>query len=214
VFSLSTGPRVSALGQFMGSEARLRGLLGRLTRVSGASLTTGTSDYLSLQRRWAGCLHTSATACHTRGTRPGGTLPRARFAAGSDYVGRPLSSAGRAAAIHAIERRSGGSGALLFDSYGGAINRVAADATAFVHRDALCSIQYLAYGPTTSGAAWVRASRAALAPHVNGEAYQNYIDPDLERWPRAYYGANLERLRSVKATVDPDRLFDFAQAIP
>jgi FAD/FMN-containing dehydrogenase len=213
VLSLSTGPRVSAIGQFMGSEARLRGLLGRLTRVAGASLTTGASDYLSLQRRWAGCLHTSATACHTRGTRPGGTLARARFAAGSDYVGRPLSSAGRAAAIRAIERRTGGSGALLFDSYGGAINRVAADATAFVHRDALCSIQYLAYGPTGAGASWVRASRAAMAPFVTGAAYQNYIDPDLAHWRRAYYGANLDRLRTVKARVDPQRLFTFAQAI-
>jgi FAD/FMN-containing dehydrogenase len=213
VLSLSTGPGVSALGQFMGSEARLRGLLGRLTRVAGASLTTGSADYLALQRRWAGCLHTSTAACHTRGTRTGGTLPRARFAAGSDYVGRPLSSAGRAAAIHAIERRTGGSGALLFDSYGGAINRVAADATAFVHRDALCSIQYLAYGATGAGAAWVRASRAAMAPFVTGAAYQNYIDPDLAHWRRAYYGPNLDRLRTVKARIDPERLFAFPQAI-
>jgi hypothetical protein len=173
----------------------------------------GSAGYGALQRRWAGCLDLSAAACHTRGTRPGGTLPRARFAAGSDFVGRPLSRAGRAAAIAAIERRGGGSGALLFDAYGGAINRVPADATAFVHRDALCSIQYLAYGPTPAGAAWVRAARAAMAPHVTGEAYQNYIDPDLDRWPRAYYGANLDRLRTIKSTVDPGRLFDFPQAI-
>jgi FAD/FMN-containing dehydrogenase len=213
VFSLSTGPRVSALGQFMGGASRLPALLRPLTRVAGAHLSVGSAGYGALQRRWAGCLDISATACHTRGTRPGGTLPRANFAAGSDYVHRPLTSAGRAAAIAAIERRHGGTGALLFDSYGGAINRVAADATAFVHRDALCSIQYLAYGPTAPGAAWVRSARAALAPHVSGEAYQNYIDPDLAHWPRAYYGTNLPRLRSIKARVDPDRLFDFPQAI-
>jgi FAD/FMN-containing dehydrogenase len=213
VLSLSTGPRVTALGQFLGDAARLPGLLRPLTRVAGAHLTTGTSDYAALQRRWAGCADLSAKACHTRGTRPGGTLPRARFAAGSDYVGRPLSAAGRAAALAAIGRRTGGSAALLFDSYGGAINRVAADATAFVHRDALCSIQYLAYGPTAAGAAWVRAARAALAPHVNGEAYQNYIDAGLHGWRRAYYGSNLARLEAVKAAVDPDRLFDFPQAI-
>jgi FAD/FMN-containing dehydrogenase len=213
VLSLSTGARVGALGQYFGPASQLPALLAPLTRVAGARLSTGTSGYRDLQRRWAGCLHVSAAACHTRGTRPGGTLARARFAAGSDYLGRPLSSAGRAAAIAAIGRRSGGSGALLLDSYGGAINRVAADATAFVHRDALCSIQYLAYGPTGPGARWVRDARAALAPHVSGEAYQNYIDPDLEHWPRAYYGANLERLREVKATLDPHRVFDFAQAI-
>jgi FAD/FMN-containing dehydrogenase len=213
VLSLSTGPRVGALGQYMGPASRLPALVRPLTRVAGARLSVGSADYGTLQRRWAGCLDLSAAACHTRGTRPGGTLPRARFAAGSDYVGRPLSRAGRAAAIAAIERRSGGTGAMLFDSYGGAINRVAADATAFVHRDALCSIQYLAYGPTHAGAAWVRSARAALAPHVNGEAYQNYIDPDLDHFRRAYYGSNLARLREIKSTVDPDRLFDFPQAI-
>jgi FAD/FMN-containing dehydrogenase len=213
VLTLSTGPRVTALGQFFGPEARLAGLLGPLTRVAGARLTTGTSAYGALQRRWAGCADLSAAACHTRGTRPGGTLPRARFAAGSDYLARPLPAAGRAAAIAAIGRRHGGTGALLFDSYGGAINRVAADATAFVHRDALCSIQYLAYGPTAAGAAWVHDARAAIAPYTNGQAYQNYIDPVLADWRNAYYGANLARLRAVKAAVDPDRLFDFPQAI-
>src|SRR4051794_26573973 len=213
VFSLSTGPRVSALGQYFGSASALPGLLRPLTDVAGARLSTGSSSYAQLQRRWAGCLDLSAAACHTRGTRPGGTLPRARFAAGSDYVAQPLSSAGRAAAIAAIERRSGGSGALLLDSYGGAINRVAADATAFVHRDALYSIQYLAYGPTHAGAAWVRSARAALAPHVNGKAYQNYIDPDLAHFRRAYYGSNLARLRDVKARLDPDGIFDFPQGV-
>jgi FAD/FMN-containing dehydrogenase len=102
---------------------------------------------------------------------------------------------------------------MLFDSYGGAINRVARDATAFVHRDALCSIQYLAYGPVGPGAAWIRSARAAMAPYVDGEAYQNYIDPDLRHWRRAYYGANLDRLRAIKDAVDPGRLFDFPRAV-
>jgi FAD/FMN-containing dehydrogenase len=213
VLSLSTGPRVSAIGQYMGAASHLPGLLRPLTRVAGARLSTGSSSYAQLQRRWAGCLDLSATACHTRGTRPGGTLPRARFAAGSDYVGRALPRAGREAAIAAIERRGSASGALLLDSYGGAINRVAADATAFVHRDARYSIQYLAYGPTHAGAAWVRSARAALAPYVNGEAYQNYIDPDLANFRQAYYGANLARLRDIKARLDPDGRFDFPQGI-
>jgi FAD/FMN-containing dehydrogenase len=193
VLSLSTGPHVSAAGQFMGGEARLSGLLRPLTRVAGARLSTGTAGYGALMRRWAG----TATG-------------RARFAAGSDYLARPLSARGRAAALAAV-RRPSGSGILLLDSYGGAINRVAPDATAFVHRDALCSIQYLDYGP--AGAAWVRSARARLAPHVSGAAYQNYIDPDLTGWRRAYYGTNLDRLREIKAAVDPGRLFDFAQAI-
>jgi hypothetical protein len=184
-----------------------------LTRVAGASLSSGEDGWLALQRRWAGCAHLSGAACHTVGTRPGGTLPRADFTGGSDYLRHRLPAAGRRAAIRAIERRSGGSAALLFDAYGGAINRVAPDVTAFVHRDELCSIQYLAYGAAGPAAAWVRGARHALAQWTSGRAYQNYIDPDLADWRRAYYGANLDRLESIKHAVDPDRVFAFKQAI-
>lgn len=213
VFTLGTGGQVTALGQHRGSLSELRRLVRPLTRVAGATLSSGEDGWLALQRRWAGCAQLSHAQCHTVGTRPGGTLPRASFAAGSAYLGRRLSASGRRAAIRAIERRGSASGALLFDAYGGAINRVAQGATAFVHRDALGSIQYLAYGSPGPAAAWVREARRALAPHTNGEAYQNYIDPDLGHWRRAYYGANLGRLEAVKAAVDPHRVFDFAQAI-
>jgi FAD/FMN-containing dehydrogenase len=193
VLALSTGPRIAAAGQFMGSGSRLPALLAPLTRVAGAQLRTGSASYGALQRRWAG----SATG-------------RARFAAGSDYLARPLSARGRAAALAAVARPAG---SMLFDSYGGAINRPGAADTAFAHRDALCSIQYLSYGATGPAAAWVRRARRRMAPHVSGGAYLNYIDRDLHGWRRAYYGANLERLEAIKAAVDPDRVFDFPQAV-
>jgi FAD/FMN-containing dehydrogenase len=213
VMTLDSSRSVHALGQFRGDEARLRRLVRPLARVAGASLSFGEESWTALQARWAGCAHLSHAACHTEGTRPGGTLPRERFAGGSDYLRHALPSHGRAAAIAALERRQGGSAALIFDAYGGAINRVPRRATAFVHRDALCSIQYLAYGPSASAAAWVRGARHSLARYVDGEAYQNYIDPDLAHWRRAYYGANLARLESIKAEADPDRVFDFRQAV-
>jgi FAD/FMN-containing dehydrogenase len=98
----------------------------------------------------------------------------------------------------------------LFDSYGGAINRVAPGRTAFVHRDAICCIQYLSYN---GGEAWLDSTHASMRPHVSGMAYQNYIDRDLGDWRRAYYGSNYSRLVRVQREVDPHHYFNFAQAI-
>jgi FAD/FMN-containing dehydrogenase len=222
IFSLGTGsgsPTVTALGQYFGSESQLRALVQPLRSVSGARFSSGTSGYFALQKRWAGCATISTAACHTRGTEPGGTLPRARFAAKSDYVADPLSSAGRAALLGAIERRQNqgaGSGALLLDAYGGAINRVSADATAFVHRDVMFGIQELAYFSSAGQSralSWLQSTHAALGPYTTGAGYQNYIDPTLRSWQQAYYGANYDRLVEVKRRYDPDGLFTFAQAI-
>ena len=119
-----------------------------------------------------------------------------------------------------IERRqrtpSLGSGALIMDAYGGAYNRPAADATAFVHRDMLFSLQYGAYftGNGSASRRWINGVWRALRPYASGQAYQNYIDPQLTTWQRAYYASNLPRLRQIKADVDPDFMFRFRQAIP
>jgi hypothetical protein len=183
-----------------------------MASVAGASVSTGMQSYFGLMVRWAGCAGQSLQSCHTVGTRPGGTLQRASFDAKSDYLVKPLSGSGRAVLTRAIEQRQGqpGSGAILFDAYGGAINRVAAGKTAFVHRNAICCIQYLSYN---GGQAWLDSTYASMRPHVSGMAYQNYIDHDLRDWQRAYYGSNYRRLVGVRRRVDPHHYFNFAQAI-
>jgi FAD/FMN-containing dehydrogenase len=212
IFSLSTGRRVTALGQFFGSEAALRRLIRPLTRVGGANVSTGRASMMALALRWAGCLDETVRACHTRGTSPGGQLPRSAFYAKSDYFHRPLPPRARRIMIDWVERR--GSGALLFDAYGGAYNRPAADATAFPHRDMLFSLQYFAAGSGRTPRAWANGVWRALRPFASGQAYVNYIDPQQRGWERAYYASNLQRLREVKRTYDPDFRFRFAQAIP
>ena len=224
IFSLGTSggsgsPRVTALGQFFGSPSALRRLVRPLARVSGAQVQVGQESYFDLVLRWAGCSGEGYRACHTRGTSPGGRLPREGFFAKSDYFDKKLPARGRQTMISWIERRqrnpSLGSGALLLDAYGGAYNRPAADATAFVHRDMLFSLQYGAYpGSRSASKSWINGVWRALRPYVSGQAYQNYIDPQLSTWQRAYYGSNLARLRQIKKDVDPDFRFRFRQAIP
>jgi hypothetical protein len=196
----------------MGPARDLGKLLAPLASVGGARISSGDQVYLGLQVRWAGCLGRSLDSCHTVGMSRGGMLERASFRAKSDYVAGPLSDQGRGVLIQAIEHRQGqpGSAAILFDCYGGAINRVAPDATAFVHRNDLACIQYITYN---GGASWLESTYGAMRPYVSGMAYQNYIDPALQQWQNAYYGSNYARLLGIQQRVDPHHYFTFPQAI-
>lgn len=86
----------------------------------------------------------------------------------------------------------GGVGGIAFDALGGAVNRVAPTATAFVHRNALFGAQYTtnwANGAAAPGInsqhAWLRGLGTSMRPYASGQAYQNYTDPDLSNWRTA-----------------------------
>ncbi len=100
---------------------------------------------------------------------------------------------------------------------GGAIARVPADATAFVHRASLFYISIISLWErdreTEANIAWVDGLAAALRPFLTGEVYQNYADEDLADWSAAYYGANYPRLQQVKARYDPTDFFHHGQSI-
>jgi FAD/FMN-containing dehydrogenase len=216
VCNISSGggaPVIRAAGQLVGPPSRLRSLLAPLLSTGApVQVTVKERSHLAAAEYWAGCA--PVEACHLE---PFGKLNRATFAAKSDYVRRPLPPAAFRTIVAAIERAPA-SGILLLDSYGGAINRVPKTATAFVHRDSLFSCQYLAYwsgaGQSAANLAWLRSFSAAMRPYVSGEAYVNYIDPDLAGRPQAYYGENLRRLVSIKRRYDPENVFRFRQSIP
>jgi FAD/FMN-containing dehydrogenase len=196
-----TGSGATAFGQYLGSERAVRRLVAPLGRVQGASLTAGSAGYLALQRRWAGCADGGLAACHA--------FQRSAFAASSVYVAHRLPAAGRRAFADAAETGA----TLILDAYGGAIGEVAPDATAFVHRNVRFSVQILSSAAIPTARARVRRARRLIAPFGNGQAYQNYADPDLAGARRAYYGSNYERLVAIKAQVDPANRFRPAQGI-
>jgi hypothetical protein len=209
---------ITSAGQFFGTADRLRQLLQPLANVGTPTRFSVTSrSYMDAQEMWAGCSGTIAE-CHLP---PQGHLGRSTFKGKSSFANTPLTARGIDTMIRQIEARIAtgtGSGIILLDSYGGAINRVKKDATAFVHRDALFSMQYLAYWDASAVAEpnlrWLRNFYAAMRPYVSPFAYQNYIDPDLGKWGRAYYGTNLDRLIAVKSRYDPQNVFRSSQSIP
>jgi FAD/FMN-containing dehydrogenase len=77
--------------------------------------------------------------------------------------------------------------------------------------------QYLvSWRPGTSGRApqsWLDSAYAAMRPYASGAAYQNYTDPDLTDWRKAYYGDAAPRLARLKHQYDPDRVFTYPQAL-
>jgi FAD/FMN-containing dehydrogenase len=215
IFHLTAGGGqnlVNVSGQYFGPASDLSRLLAPLRAVGGALVSAGDFGYLQAQSMWAGCSRISLTACHTQGTRPGGTLQRDSFQAKSDYVAKALPAAARGALVRAAESRlsSPGHGAILFDSYGGAINQIKPAATAFVHRNVLFCIQYLSYD---GGAGWLTSTAAQMRPFVTGGAYLNYTDPSLKGWQTAYYGSNYPRLLRIRRGVDPHHYFNFPQSI-
>lgn len=162
------------------------------------------------------CATLSRAQCHLPSQNPAGTLGRTAMATSSDFFDRPLDAAGIAALAQAVQQRrdAGRAGAVLLNLMGGAIARVAPAATAFPHRGALFSAQYLAEFPVGTpaaaldeAAAWTHGLRAVMRPWSSGLAYVNYLDGLLEQPAEAYFGANLARLRQVKQRYDPAGVF-------
>ena len=220
--ALTSSGGLGVSGQYFGSEADLPALLRPLTgAVEPTKFSTATRQYIEAVRWWAECESADVEACRRQEENPLGAVARTSFAGTSDYVRDPIPPG----AVTALQRRlqaradSGKGGAyILFDSYGGAINRVSPTATAFAHRDMRYSIQYAGGWTQPENQrfmlGWLRGTRAAMRPHVTGSAYVNYIDSQLGGWERAYYGNNLERLADVKRRYDPEDVFRFAQAVP
>jgi FAD binding domain/Berberine and berberine like len=97
------------------------------------------------------------------------------------------------------DRRPGEVRELDFSPWGGAYNRVPADATAFPHRDARFLLKLgMVLDPGVPPADWLDRAWELVRPWGTGGAYVNFPDPELPDPATAYWGANQERLLGVK----------------
>ncbi len=199
---------VSALGLFFGTAAELTRLLApAMAAARPASALIEDRDYGAAQALLAK------------------DVPAGAFASRSRYLAGALPEEGIDELVRRAERWPGSSnkdgGGVTIFAWGGAINRVAPEATAFAHRTA----RFLADTETTwtgqdspavvaANLHWLNGMYGVLTRHGTTQAYQNFTDPALRDWARAYYAGNLPRLSQVKQAYDPDNAFRFAQSIP
>jgi FAD/FMN-containing dehydrogenase len=134
----------------------------------------------------------------------------------SEFFRRPLPSEAVAALVENLmnERPAEQSRELDFTPWGGAYNRIRADATAFVHRDELFLLKHtVVVEPPVSNAKrdearrWLARSWNLVHAWGSGGVYPNFPDPDLDDWAEAYHGGNRKRLLRVKASYDPNGFF-------
>jgi FAD/FMN-containing dehydrogenase len=131
----------------------------------------------------------------------------------SEFFRRPLPADAVATLVkHFYEDRPAGqSRELDFTPWGGAYNRVAADATAFAHRNELFLLKHAVVvdpgAEREEARRWLARSWELVHPWGSGGVYPNFPDPDFEDWSEAYHGRNRERLLRVRASYDPDGFF-------
>lgn len=183
-------------GCYVGSAANLEKRLAPFEKAVGVKPTSRfvqAKSYLDAMRYFAG------------------STQRQTFTASSRMLGKRVDGA------KIVDAVSGHSGlAVLIDSLGGAVAAKAPSDTAFVHRKALASVQiYGACTPATRSkvARSIGAVRDELGKLGGASGYVNYIDASMPSWANAYYGSNVDGLRTVARAYDPDGVFAFAQGI-
>jgi FAD/FMN-containing dehydrogenase len=171
-------------------------------RSAGTPLrdTLRTIDYVALQR-----------SGDVDDPRAVGTYTKSGFAA-------ELTPAFIDAILAGFGEQPGGSSVFFLYHCGGAINRVAADATAFPHRDiTLCPLLAVSWpidADASEQIAWLRRYWADVEPHMQGFYTNDIIDETQQQVDENYLG-NYPRLVALKNQYDPGNLFRLnANVIP
>jgi FAD/FMN-containing dehydrogenase len=195
--------KVHMAGLSVESETKLKAELRRLQKLAGAAVVaTSTMTF-------------ARAATIFDGGGPGSIFMKAK----SDYVTEPLTDQGILTLLVGLQKAATPI-SVLCDTYGGAINKVASDATAFVHRGKTKYVlQYYREwedaDASDANIAIMRTLYESMRPYVSGGAYVNYCDLDLgDGYAKAYWGDNLPRLMKIKGEVDPKNIFRHAKSVP
>ena len=105
----------------------------------------------------------------------------------------------------------------FFFPINGACHRMAADETAFGHRQAAMSLvisgSWQSPADNEKNSRWVRDYYEALRPYSEEGGYINFMSGDDQGRAPKNYGTNYRRLREIKATYDPANIFTMNQNV-
>lgn len=198
-------------GMFRGTQADCRKALDPLFRS-----VPGAKDHRDIWRRGTyGAMNHYLFNYPTE--LPPNVPTSARALAKSHIVARYLSRQECRDVIELYRAWGSADNFIGFEPYGGAINAIAPEATAFWHRravmDVFCASFWL-YEPAREKAeADILKFDQVVGPMGNGHSYQNYPNRNAKDFGHAYFGGNLERLIQVKREYDPDNFFTFPQGL-
>jgi FAD/FMN-containing dehydrogenase len=112
--------------------------------------------------------------------------------------------------VDGLEPAAGRSTMMIFQQAGGAIGRVANDATAFPHRYAnwnmMATVGWKPDLPRDPHVAFIKGFWNSLAPYTHGFYSVEASDDNRDQWSSNYQG-NHARLARVKRRYDPDNIF-------
>jgi FAD/FMN-containing dehydrogenase len=140
------------------------------------------------------------------------------FAAGANFFADSLGPAGPEAILEWLPKSTAMMKAVQLRVLGGALARVANDATAFAHRDRRLFVNiaamYMDGAETATHDAWAAGVADALGEAGSG-GYVGFLGDEDEATIRAAYpGPTWARLRELKRRYDPDNLFRLNHNIP
>jgi FAD/FMN-containing dehydrogenase len=216
-------PLVDLFGAVVGRDADAADLLDDLVAKAGAAPASASIRHVSYRvaKRYLDGIGPSDDWRDEPPPPP--PPPAGQLFTKSEFFRRALPAETIAALVENLPQGlvAGQAREVTFTPWGGAYNRLRADATAFVHRDELFIVQHLLTvgpEPKTGGPEsdqdWLTRSWTLVHPCGSGGVYPNFPDPDLNYSARAYYGKNYERLLRIKAKYDPDGFFRFDQSLP
>jgi FAD/FMN-containing dehydrogenase len=105
----------------------------------------------------------------------------------------------------------------IFEPYGGAINSVSPNATAFIHR--ACDMNFFVDAfwvedaDEAAAVKWLDGYMAVMAPLTNGHCYQNYPRRGLSDYQWMFWGPALGTLVRIREKYDPAHFFQYPQCV-